>query len=97
MVVSNWLDSEDQIITWTDNLAGNVEIQLFKGGVFHSSITTSTQSDGEYTWNIPGTTPSGSDYKVKIISVNDGNVFDLSDADFTIVSNDLTVVHTKWW
>ncbi|MCH7974189.1 MAG: hypothetical protein IH949_09935, partial [Bacteroidetes bacterium] len=87
----NWLDTENQIITWTDNLLGNVEIQLFKGGAFHSSITTSTPSDGAYTWNIPGTTPSGSDYSVKIISVNEGNVFDLSDGDFTIINNDITV------
>jgi hypothetical protein len=88
----SWLDSEDQLITWTDNLTGSVEIQLFKGGVFHSSIASSTPSDGSFIWNIPGTTPSGSDYKVKIISVNDGNIFDLSDAGFTIVNNDLTVV-----
>ncbi|MCH9028436.1 MAG: T9SS type A sorting domain-containing protein, partial [Bacteroidetes bacterium] len=87
----NWLDTENQIITWTDNLLGNVEIQLFKGGSFHSSITTSTPSDGAYTWNIPGTTPSGSDYSVKIISVDEGNVFDLSDGDFTIINNDITV------
>ncbi|MCH9028554.1 MAG: T9SS type A sorting domain-containing protein, partial [Bacteroidetes bacterium] len=87
----NWLDTEDQIITWTDNLIGNVEIQLFKGGVFNSSIVISTPSDGEYTWDVPDNTQSASDYKVKIISVDDGNVFDISDSDFTIITNDLTV------
>jgi surfactin synthase thioesterase subunit len=87
-----WLDTDDHIITWTDNLGGSVEIQLFKNDVFHSSITTSTPSDGEYTWNIPGTTPSAEDYKVKIISTNDGNLFDLSDNEFTIINNEITVI-----
>ncbi|MEJ2195722.1 MAG: Ser-Thr-rich GPI-anchored membrane family protein, partial [Ignavibacteriaceae bacterium] len=87
-----WLDNQDQIITWTDNLAGNVEIQLFKNDVFHSSITTSTPSDGSYTWNIPGSTPSASDYKIKILSVDDGNIFDLSDGNFTIINNNITVL-----
>jgi surfactin synthase thioesterase subunit len=88
----NWLASEEQVITWTDNLSGNVEIQLFKNDVFHSSIVTSTPSDGEYTWNIEVNTPTGSDYKVKILSVDDGSVFDLSDSNFTIINNELIVV-----
>jgi hypothetical protein len=87
-----WLDTEDQIITWSDNLTGNVELQLFKNDVFHLSIVTSTPSDGEYTWDIPGTTPTGSDYKVKITSVEDAGIFDFSDSIFTIVNNDLSVI-----
>ncbi|MEJ2195947.1 MAG: Ser-Thr-rich GPI-anchored membrane family protein, partial [Ignavibacteriaceae bacterium] len=87
----NWLDTDDQLITWTDNLAGPVEIQLLKGGVFFNSVTTSTPSDGSYTWNIPGSTPSGSDYKIKIISVDEGNIFDQSDNNFTIINNNITV------
>ncbi|MCH9030396.1 MAG: hypothetical protein IH819_12515, partial [Bacteroidetes bacterium] len=80
----DYLIGSSQIITWTDNLTGNVEIQLFKGGIFHSIITTSTASDGTYTWNIPGTTVADSDYRIRISSADDGNVFDLSDADFTL-------------
>ncbi|MCZ6702131.1 MAG: T9SS type A sorting domain-containing protein, partial [Ignavibacteria bacterium] len=88
----NWLDSDDQIISWSDNLTGNVEIQLLKGGLFQSSITTSTPSDGSYTWNIPGATSSGSNYKIKIISVDDGNIFDISDSNFTIINNNITLL-----
>ena len=89
----DWQVGNSQIITWTDNITGNVEIQLFKGnpGVFHSTIIASTPSDGAHTWNISGSIPSGDDYKVKILSVIDGNVFDQSDANFTIVSDDLAV------
>ncbi|MCH7974830.1 MAG: T9SS type A sorting domain-containing protein, partial [Bacteroidetes bacterium] len=87
-----WLDTEDHIIEWTSNLTGNVEIQLFKGGVFHSTIVSSTSNDGSFSWNIPGSTESGSDYKVQIASVNEGSIFDQSDGDFTIVSNNITVI-----
>ncbi|MEJ2195723.1 MAG: Ser-Thr-rich GPI-anchored membrane family protein, partial [Ignavibacteriaceae bacterium] len=86
-----WLDTDDHIITWSDNVTGNVEIQLYKNDIFNSSITGSTPSDGEYTWNIPGSSISGSDYKIKILSVDDGNVFDLSDNNFTIINNELTL------
>jgi hypothetical protein len=85
------LETNDHIITWTDNLTGSVEIQLFKSDVFHSSITTSTPSDGEFTWNPPASTPTGTDYKVKIISVDDAAIFDFSDSTFTIISNNITV------
>ncbi|MHA2100158.1 MAG: Ser-Thr-rich GPI-anchored membrane family protein, partial [Candidatus Kariarchaeaceae archaeon] len=85
------LETDDYIITWNDNLTGNVEIQLIKSDVFHSSISTSTPSDGSYTWNPPASTPSGTDYKIKIISVADAAIFDLSDSTFTIISNSITV------
>jgi hypothetical protein len=87
----NWLASEVQMITWTDNLTGSVEIQLFKNDLYYSSIVQSTPSDGAYSWNIAATTPSASDYKVKILSLDDGSVFDLSDSNFTIVNNELRV------
>jgi len=87
----NWLESEDQLITWTDNLAGNVQIQLFKAGIFNSSITTSTPSSGSFVWNPPASIPSSSDYTIKISSVVDGAIFDFSDNPFTIINNNITV------
>ncbi|MHA2029649.1 MAG: Ser-Thr-rich GPI-anchored membrane family protein, partial [Candidatus Kariarchaeaceae archaeon] len=86
------LEADDYIITWNDNLTGSVKIQLIKNDLFHSSITTSTPSDGSYTWNPPASTPSGTDYKIKIISVADATIFDLSDSTFTIISNSITVL-----
>ena len=83
----SWQAGTSQQITWTDNLTGNVEIQLLKGGVFNSSITTSTVSDGSYTWNIPDSTVAGSDYKIKILSADDENVFAESSSNFRIINN----------
>jgi len=72
-----------QSITWEDNITENVEIQLFKSGVFHSSITTSTPSDGEYAWSIPNPSPSLSGLKIRIVSADDSNIFDFSDSTFS--------------
>ncbi|MCH7772536.1 MAG: hypothetical protein IIA49_16220, partial [Bacteroidetes bacterium] len=82
----SWMIGSQQIISWIDNLVRNVEIQLFKGGVFHSQIDNSTSSDNSFIWNISNTLEQGSDYKIKILSVNDGNIFDYSDEDFTLLS-----------
>jgi Secretion system C-terminal sorting domain len=73
----------DHVITWDSNVPGTVEIQLFKSGVFLSSITTSTPNDREYTWNFSNG-PEQSDFLIKILSVVNSNIFDLSDSTFTI-------------
>ena len=82
----DWAIESVQNITWTDNFVDNVEIQLFKSDIFHSQIKNSTESDGSYLWNISSALDQGSDYKIKILSVADNNIFDFSDADFTLSS-----------
>ena len=71
-------------ITWDDNFSENVKLELYKGGSFDSIITNSTASDGSYGWTLPTSMAIGSDYKVKITSVSDAGVSDLSDSNFTI-------------
>ncbi|KAA3610333.1 MAG: T9SS C-terminal target domain-containing protein [Calditrichaeota bacterium] len=71
-------------IRWNDNIAENVKIDLFKGAAFDSEIVGSTESDGEFQWSIPGAIAAGADYKVKITSVNDGGLTDVSNNFFTI-------------
>jgi hypothetical protein len=78
-------------IRWISNLTGNVEIQLFKGGDFHSIITGSTSNDGTYSWNISSSITTNSDYKIKIASTTDADIFDFSDSEFTIISNNIAV------
>jgi len=87
----NWQAGSSQIISWTDNIIENVMIELYKGGSFHSVISTSTSSDGSRTWDIPLSLGSGSDYTIKITSVDSVNVFDFSDASFTIFQPVITV------
>jgi len=79
-----WQGGTVQTISWLDNLSENVRIDLYKGGHFDFTITFSTSSDGIYNWTIPYSTRSGMDYKIKITSVNNSSITDLSDNEFTI-------------
>ncbi|MCD6286707.1 MAG: PKD domain-containing protein, partial [Anaerolineae bacterium] len=71
-------------ITWQDNLEGDVAVDLYAGGTFHSNIVTSTQSDGLFWWGTGTSLPSRADYTVRITDVTDPVVFDDSDSPFTI-------------
>jgi hypothetical protein len=87
----SWKAGTTQTITWDDNFPDNVRIELYKGGIVHTLIVNSTTSDGERDWSIPYDFEGGSDYKVKITSLGDTSIFDLSDDNFTIISNHVTV------
>ncbi len=97
-------------ITWDTKTAGsdplpitNVFIQLFKGGVFYSTIfpDVSLAYNRAYTWSLAGL-PAGNDYKVKVCNYNATLVCDESDDNFSIavVSRSLTVtsptIGDKW-
>ncbi len=76
-------------IDWQANIAGNVQIDLYKGGVFKSSIALDQPNDGSFNWAVPAALVGGSDYTVRISSISNlVPVFDLSDAPFAI--NDTT-------
>lgn len=73
-------------ITWTsNNIVGNVALELWKNGSKLSDIDTSEANDGSYSWTVPADATIGSDYKIKIVTVgHDGLIYDLSDANFEI-------------
>ncbi len=87
-----WLVGSRQTIGWNDNFPGNVSIDLFKNDTLYSIIEFSTGSDGSNDWDIPDSTTPGSDYKIKITSVNNLSVFDFSENNFTIVGFSITIV-----
>ncbi len=72
-------------ITWRDNIPGNVKIELFKGGSIKKTITSSTESNGSFTWNVAADQELGNDYKVKITSLDSANLFQESQNEFSIV------------
>ena len=91
-------------ITWQDNIAENVRIDLYKAGVFYQNITSSTPSNGSFTWSVPSdvvantnsSTPNwvslGNNYDIRVRSVMNSAIFDRSDVNFSITgktSNDL--------
>ncbi len=87
----NWFTSTDYGIVWNDNISAPVKIELFKGGVFYSTIVDTTPSNGYYLWSVDAA-ESGNDYKVKVTSLNSSNDFDFSDADFSITKSEITVL-----
>ena len=60
----------------------------------NSTIVASTTSDGSYNWDIPSAITPASDYTVKITSVSDPSLFDLSDAVFDITAASFITVTT---
>ncbi|HKB86280.1 MAG TPA: Ser-Thr-rich GPI-anchored membrane family protein, partial [Ignavibacteriaceae bacterium] len=78
-------------IVWADNIAGPVKLELYKGGVFYSTVVDTTQSDGYYLWSV-NAAESGNDYKIKITSLASSNDFDFSDNDFSITQSVITLI-----
>lgn len=92
-----WQYGTTHLILWTDNICDNVRIELWKGGAYYSLITSSTPSNGSFSWALTNTIAPGNDYKIKIISTaiysNSANtVFDFSDTNFTIGGNGIIVL-----
>ena len=71
-------------ISWTSDVTGNVKIVLLKNGLQYSLIASSIANTGTFNWLIPAGMAQGTDYKVKISSVANPLISDISDATFTI-------------
>ncbi len=71
-------------ITWSDNIAENVKIELYKGNTLTQVIASSVASNGSYNWAIANNLTSGTDYRIKVSSVSNSSVFDWSDNNFSI-------------
>lgn len=64
-------------ITWNDNLIEYKKIDLYKSGKLYFTITSSAKPS-VYNWSIPTTPtnlPSGNDYKIRISSASNDNVY----------------------
>jgi M6 family metalloprotease-like protein len=71
-------------LTWQTNVSGNLRIELYKGGVFHSLIAASVPNDIAHNWTVPLSQPVGSNYKIRISSVNDPAIASFSAGEFAI-------------
>jgi hypothetical protein len=84
----SWAVGSTQPITWSStDLSGNVTLELFKGGVLNSTLTASTPNDGSFDWMIPSGQEAGSDYTVRIRSVDVPTLSDESAASFTLTAD----------
>lgn len=88
-----WTRNTSHTIAWNCNyLPGNVNIHLNKGSGFDHTIVSNTENDGTYSWLIPGTQTSGSDYQVVVQSTLYPSVADISDSCFSIVTPNPTPI-----
>jgi hypothetical protein len=74
-------------VTWVSNVAGNVSIQLLKGGSLHSVISANEANDGSFTWAIPSSLTAATDYTIRVSSVSNSSLSDTSAAPFSIAVN----------
>lgn len=79
-----WTVGSTKTIRWTSTgEVGNVKIELFKSGAAVSTISSSTANDGMYSWKLPVTLTTASNYKIKISEAGNAAVYDLG-GKFTI-------------
>ena len=80
-----WKTDTSMVIQWDHNLVDSVKIELYKNSTFHSIIVDSMFSiTGGYKWLALDSLTDGSDYKVKV-STLDGSLTDMSSGNFTII------------
>jgi len=90
---SNWISGSTNTITW--NKVGtqdaNVKIELMKGGSLESTISASTSNDGSFSWTISGSQATGSDYLIRITTLDDQVTDDSSLFTITYTASAITI------
>jgi hypothetical protein len=86
----NWQIGTPQTIQWTSqNLIGNVKIELSRNGGDFQTLFASTANDGSQSWTV--TSPATFRAKLRVSSVNDPAIHDQSDLNFVISGNSGTI------
>ena len=76
---ATWYEGETKTVTWTSEGSGSyVDIKLYKSGSYISTIASSTQNDGSYSWTIPSSLTTSSYYTIRVTSTSYSNVYDES-------------------
>ncbi len=81
-----WCAGSTQTIRWNSTGVDYVVIELSSdGGQTWTTLATNIPaSAGSWTWAIPSTQQPGSQYRIRISDASDSQLFDISDAAFTI-------------
>ncbi|NUM55264.1 MAG: exo-alpha-sialidase [Candidatus Hydrogenedentes bacterium] len=83
-----WKHDTKRKILWstTGNVGERVQLILLRNGLFVSQIKAKTKNDGKLNWLVPANAAPGSGYQIRIVSKDDPNISDESDASFRIKS-----------
>lgn len=90
-----WAVGSTQTIRWTSaGVTGNVSIELSRdGGSNWTTIVASTDNDGSQAWSVTG--PATIQARIKVVSIANPAIFDISDRNFTITEP--LPPHPWWW
>ena len=84
-----WNKLQARAITWTDNFGGDVNIALYRGGVYAAPIAYNTPGDGEYLWTPDASLEPATDYSIRVSGVLNPAVLDVSNTPFSIFDSSL--------
>jgi len=80
-----WKTDSAMTIKWDHNLLDSVRVELYKDDVYYSTVVDSLFSvTGGYRWWALDSIPDGSNYKVKVVTI-DGSLQDISMDNFSII------------
>ena len=79
-----WAQRTTHLISWKDNLKGNVNIMLSSDGGAHYSTLKSNVKGSTWSWKVPNDLTTVSSYKIKIVSADDSTINAESNNVFTV-------------
>jgi hypothetical protein len=84
----SWIQGSTHAITWTSSgdVGSNVKMEVLKASSVVQTLSSSTENDGTFSWTIPTTLTTGTDYRIRITSTTHPAITDTSNAYFTITS-----------
>ncbi len=74
-----------QTIRWSDNIQGEVKIELLKGDDVLETLAESTPSTGSLEWEITDDYKKGDDYKIRVTSIDSSALKAESNEPFSII------------
>lgn len=75
-----------QTIEWSygDASGNRIRIELWKAKLHYKTIEKAIPNTGEYTWVIATDLEAGTTYQIKVISIKDNLIYDMSEDYFTL-------------
>jgi formylglycine-generating enzyme required for sulfatase activity len=75
-----WSSETTETISWSDNIPGEVSIELYRQSAYEATISEGTASDGSFDWFIPAYLTPACDYRIRVYSVEDGSCYGISSS-----------------
>ncbi len=71
-------------ITWNTNAEGNVKIELLRADTLFEILSDATSAEEPFPWKIPADFTTGTDFKVRVTSLENDTLIIESDDNFSI-------------